>query len=102
MGTFTPLAKPPAPAVIRLRQRVGEQVGQTRAAVDRARYGGGEQGEEVEERVSAVGADVRAQAGQSKADRERSDYADDMHGEEVEDRITSLGATMRTGTGSRW
>ncbi len=55
------------------------------------------QGEEVEERVSAVGADVRSQAGQAKADRERSDYADDMHGEEVEDRITALGATMHAG-----
>jgi hypothetical protein len=63
-------------------------------AVDRTQSAAEIQGEEVEERVSAVGTDVRSQAGQAKADRERSDYADDLHGEEVEDRITSLGATM--------
>jgi hypothetical protein len=92
MGTFTPLeATPVSPAV------VGEQAIQTRAAVDRSQSAAEMQGEEVEERVSAVGADVRSQAGQAKSDRERSDYADDMHGEEVEDRITSLGATMRPG-----
>lgn len=95
MGAFTPLESAPvSPAV------VGEQ-SQTRAAVDRSQSAAEMQGEEVEERVSAVGADVRSQAGQARADRERSDYADDMHGEEVEDRITSLGATMRPGqTGS--
>ncbi len=54
-------------------------------------------GENIDQRVSAVGADVRAQAGQSRADRERSDYANGMHGEEVEDRITSLGATLHSG-----
>ncbi|MGQ9851636.1 MAG: hypothetical protein ACUVSU_16465, partial [Aggregatilineaceae bacterium] len=76
MGTFTPLSdEVPQPAVIR-----------PPAA-----------GDDVQQQVSAVGADVRAQAGQAKADHERSDYADDMHGEEVEDRIASLGATLQTG-----
>jgi hypothetical protein len=98
MGTFTPLDEtPPPPAVIRPPATAGQPGGWSGTAVDRARYAVGEQGEEIEDRVSAVGADVRAQAGQSRADRERSDYADDMHGEEVEDRITSLGATLRTG-----
>ncbi len=75
MGTFTPEDEIAAPAVIRP------------PAV----------GDDVQQRVSAVGADVRAQAGQAKADRERSDYADDMHGEEVEDRIATLGATLQSG-----
>jgi hypothetical protein len=92
MGTFTPLES----ASISPRV-VGEQAIQTRAAVDRSQSAAEMQGEEVEEQVSAVGADVRSQAGQARTDRERSDYADDMHGEEVEDRITSLGATMRPG-----
>ena len=74
MGTFTPDNEVSAPAVI--RPPVGD---------------------DVQQRVSAVGADVRAQAGQAKADRERSDYADDMHGEEVEDRIATLGATLQSG-----
>jgi hypothetical protein len=73
MGTFTPEDEIAAPVVIR-----------PPAA-----------GDDVQQRVSAVGADVRAQAGQAKADRERSDYADDMHGEEVEDRIATLGATLQ-------
>ncbi len=75
MGTFTPEDEIAAPAVIR-----------PPAA-----------GDNVQQQVSAVGADVRAQAGQAKADRERSDYADDMHGEEVEDRIATLGATLQSG-----
>lgn len=75
MGTFTPEDEIAAPAVIR-----------PPAA-----------GDDVQQRVSAVSADVRAQAGQAKADRERSDYADDMHGEEVEDRIATLGATLQSG-----
>ena len=76
MGTFTPLSdEVPLPAVIRPLVA----------------------GDDVQQRVSAVGADVRAQAGQAKADRERSDYADDMHGEEVEDRIAALGATLQSG-----
>jgi len=75
IGTFTPEDEIAAPAVIR-----------PPAA-----------GDDVQQRVSAVGADVRAQAGQAKADRERSDYADDMHGEEVEDRIAALSATLQSG-----
>src|SRR5690606_16421595 len=75
MGTFTPEEEIAAPAIIR-----------PPVAVD-----------DVQQQVSAVGADVRAQAGQAKADRERSDYADDMHGEEVEDRIATLGATLQSG-----
>lgn len=74
-GTFTPEDAVSAPAIIR-----------PPVASD-----------DVQQRVSAVGADVRAQAGQAKADRERSDYADDMHGEEVEDRIATLGATLQSG-----
>ncbi|MGB4702603.1 MAG: hypothetical protein WBI01_08890, partial [Syntrophomonadaceae bacterium] len=73
MGTFTPEEEIAAPAVIRPPAT----------------------GDDVQQRVSAVGADVRAQAGQAKADRERSDYADDMHGEEVEDRIAALGVTLQ-------
>ena len=75
IGTFTPEDAVSAPAVIRP------------PAV----------GDDVQQRVSAVGADVRSQAGQAKADRERSDYADDMHGEEIEDRIATLGATLQSG-----
>lgn len=75
MGTFTPEEDIAAPAVIRPPVA----------------------GDNVQQQVSAVGADVRAQAGQAKADRERSDYADDMHGEEVEDRIATLGATLQSG-----
>jgi len=75
MGTFTPEEEIAAPAVIR-----------PPAA-----------GDNVQQQVGAVGADVRAQAGQAKADRERSDYADDMHGEEVEDRIAALSATLQSG-----
>jgi len=75
MGTFTPEEEIAAPAIIR-----------PPVAVD-----------DVQQRVSAVGADVRAQAGQAQADRERSDYTDDMHGEEVEDRIAALGATLQSG-----
>jgi len=91
MGTFTPLdASLPLAAL-------GDQATQTRSAVGRVQSATEMQGEEVEEQVSAVGADVRSQAGQAQADRERSDYADDMHGEEVEDRISSLDATMHTG-----
>jgi hypothetical protein len=76
MGTFTPLSdEVPLPAVIRPPTA----------------------GDDVQQCVSAVGADVRAQAGQAKADRERSDYADDMHGEEVEDRIATLGAALQSG-----
>jgi len=99
MGTFTPLDAAPFPLSSDNKQTgaADSQVGQTRAAVDRSQSAAEMQGEEVEERVSAVGADVRSQAGQARAERERSDYADDMHGEEVEDRITSLGATMRPG-----
>ena len=81
MGTFTPLSDEiPPPAVIRPPVTVS-----------------GEPGEEIEEKVSAVGADVRAQAGQTRADAERTAYASDMHGEEVEDRITTLGATLQAG-----
>jgi hypothetical protein len=81
MGTFTPLSdEVPPPAVIRPPVTVS-----------------GEPGEKIEERVSAVGADVRSQAGQAKIDQDRAAYASDMHGEEVEDRITTLGATLQAG-----
>jgi hypothetical protein len=72
-------------------------MGQTRTAIDRASHAAELQSEEVEERVSTVGADVRAQAGQAEIDQERAAYASDMHGEEVEDRIAALGATLHTG-----
>ena len=81
MGTFTPLSDEiPPPAVIRPPVTVS-----------------GEPGEEIEEKVSAVGADIRSQAGQAKIDQDRAAYASDMHGEEVEDRITTLGATLQAG-----
>src|SRR5690554_897800 len=68
MGTFTPLSDEiPPPAVIRPPVTVS-----------------GEPGEEIEEKVSAVGADIRSQAGQAKIDQDRAAYASDMHGEEVE------------------
>jgi hypothetical protein len=85
MGTFTPEDAVSAPAVI--------QPPVAAPAVIRPPAAG----DDVQQRVSAVGADVRAQAGQAKADRERSDYADDMHGEEVEDRIATLGAALQSG-----
>jgi len=57
----------------------------------------GEPGEEIEERIGAVGASIHAQAGRSQADADRSTSASDLHGEEVEERIAALGATLQTG-----
>jgi hypothetical protein len=83
MGTFTPEEDVAAPAIIQPPVAVPTNIRPPAT------------GDNVQQQVGAVGADVRAQAGQAQADRERSDYADDMHGEEVEDRITTLGATLQ-------
>jgi len=82
MGTFTPLSNEvPLPAVIR-----------PPVAVD-------DPGEEIEERVSDVGASVRSHAGQTHAAVERVQHAADSQGEEVEERVSAVGADVRSQAG---
>lgn len=78
MGTFTPLAPVPLPESIQAPARLTD-----------------EGGEEIEQQVSAVGADVRAHAGQTRLDSERHTAASDLQGEEVEERLATLGANLQ-------
>jgi hypothetical protein len=83
MGTFTPLSEPvPLPTNI-----------QPPAAVS------GEPGEEIEERVSNVGASVRSHAGQTRAAVDRVQHSADTQGEEVEERVSAVGADVRAQAG---
>ncbi|NLF75933.1 MAG: hypothetical protein GX573_09550, partial [Chloroflexi bacterium] len=82
MGTFTPLSdEVPQPAVIRPPVGVGDP------------------GEEIEERVSDVGASVRSHAGQTHAAVDRVQHAADSQGEEVEERVSAVGADVRAQAG---
>jgi len=83
MGTFTPLSdEVPPPAVI-----------QPPVAVS------GESGEEIEERVSDVGASVRSHAGQTRAAVDRVQHSADTQGEEVEERVSAVGSDVRAQAG---
>ncbi len=83
MGTFTPLAEQlPEPAVIRP------------PVVDQ-----GDPGEEIEERVSDVGASVQSQAGQTRAAVERVQHDAGSQSEEVEEQVSTLGADVRKQAG---
>jgi len=82
MGTFTPLPENlPLPPVIRPPMATGEH------------------GEEIEERVSDVGASVRSHAGQTHAAVDRVQHAADSQGEEVEERVSAVGADVRVQAG---
>ena len=82
MGTFTPLSdEVPLPAAIRPPAAAGDP------------------GEEIEERVSDVGASVRSHAGQTHAAVERVQHASDSQGEEVEERVSAVGADVRSQAG---
>jgi hypothetical protein len=82
MGTFTPLTdEVPPPAVIRPPVAAGDP------------------GEEIEERVSDVGASVRSQAGQTRAAVDRVQDASGAQGEEVEERVSAVGADVRAQAG---
>jgi hypothetical protein len=83
MGTFTPLPDDvPLPAVIRPPVAASS-----------------EHGEEIEERVSDVGASVRSQAGQSRAAVDRVQHSADSQDEEVEERVSAVGADVRAQVG---
>ncbi len=83
MGTFTPLSdEVPQPAVI--RPPVATL---------------GDPGEEIEERVSDVGASVRSHAGQTHAAVDRVQHAADSQGEEVEERVSAVGTDVRSQAG---
>ncbi|NLF79229.1 MAG: hypothetical protein GX573_26335 [Chloroflexi bacterium] len=83
MGTFTPLSdNVPPPAVVR----------PPAAAV-------GDPGEEIEERVSDVGASVRSHAGQTRAAVDRVQHSADTQGEEVEERVSAVGSDVRAQAG---
>ncbi|MCL4237638.1 MAG: hypothetical protein KJ047_05275 [Anaerolineae bacterium] len=82
MGTFTPLPdNVPPPAVIRPPVAAGDP------------------GEEIEERVSDVGASVRSHAGQTRAAADRVQHGTDTQGEEVEERVSAVGADVRSEAG---
>lgn len=83
MGTFTPIPDElPLPAVIQ------PPVSST-----------GDPGEEIEERVSDVGASVRSHAGQTHAAVDRVQRATDAQGEEIEERVGAVGADVRAQAG---
>jgi len=82
MGTFTPLPDtPPLPPVIRPPMASGDP------------------GEEIEERVSDVGASVRSHAGQTRAAADRVQHSADTQGEEVEERVSAVGSDVRAQAG---